>query len=142
MIDSALKEELTILVADRNPNVRTFLKRELTAAGYRIRLAENGREVVKWVYHQAPLDLLILDPDLPDLEASAVLKKLKNRIPLLPIIVHTFLSDYENYANITIRSAFVEKKGNSVEHLKQAVSEILGGVRQQPKNGHTADRQE
>ncbi len=137
-----MKKEFTILVADRNPNVRTFLQRELTAAGYRIRLAENGRDVVKWVYHPDPLDLLILDPDLPDLEASSVMKKLKNRIPLLPVIVHTFLYDYEHDPNMPSRSAFVEKRGNSVEHLKQTVSEMLADTPTQPVSVAPATRRE
>ena len=95
------------------------------AAGYRIRLAENGKEVVKWTYHQEPLDLLILDPDLPDLEESAVMQKLRNRIPVLPVILHTYMPGHENDWNLLAEAVFVEKQGNSIERLKQVVANML-----------------
>ncbi|OQX26734.1 MAG: hypothetical protein BWK80_08895 [Desulfobacteraceae bacterium IS3] len=118
-----MKDTFEVLIADRNPHVREFLKRELKAEGYRIRLAENGSEVLKAVYQHETLDLLILDPDLPDAEESRLLKKIQNRIPCLPVVIHTFLSDYTSE---TFRAAaLVEKKGNSVELLKQVVSDIL-----------------
>jgi len=119
------KRVFVILVADRNPHVRDFLKREMVAAGYRVHLAENGKEVIKRVYHSKPLDLLILDPDLPDLEESAVLKKLKNRIPNLPVVLHSYCADFEDCKKLLEKITFVEKGGNSVEHLKQVISDIL-----------------
>ena len=120
-----VQREFTILIADRNPHVREFLKREMTAAGYRVRLAENGKQAVKWTYHQESLDLLILDPDLPDIEESAIVKKLRNRIPVLPVIIHTYMSDYENDWNLLTEAVFVEKQGNSIERLKQMVANML-----------------
>ena len=55
------KNTFTILVADRNPNVRDFLKRELMAEGYRVLQAKDNREVLKRVFSRTPLDLLIFD---------------------------------------------------------------------------------
>ena len=78
-----MKKEYKILIADRNSHVREFLKREMLAEGYIVQLAENGREVLKWTYSREPIDLLILDPDLPDAEESLLLKKAqaKNSLP-------------------------------------------------------------
>ena len=120
-----MERKYTILIADRNPHVREFLRREMTAAGYCILLADKGRDVVKRVYHQEPLDLLILDPDLPDVEESAVLKKIRNRVPSLPVVVHTFISDYETHKDLANAAAFVEKRGSSIDKLRQVVSDIL-----------------
>lgn len=115
----------TILIADRNPHVREFLKRELTAAGYRIVLADTGQDVVKRVYQNDPIDLLIIDPDLPDVEEFDILKKICGRIPTLPVVVHTYLSDYETCRELTGAAAFVEKRGSSIENLRQVVADIL-----------------
>ncbi|MDF1590317.1 MAG: response regulator [Desulfobacterales bacterium] len=120
-----MERKYTILIADRNPHVREFLRREMTAAGYRIILADKGRDVVKQVYQNAPVDLLILDPDLPDVEESAVLKKVRNRIPTLPVVVHTLISDYETHKDLANAAAFVEKRGSSIEKLREVVSDIL-----------------
>lgn len=121
---NAVKQVFDILIADRNPYIREFLKREMMAEGYQVRLAENGRQVLEGAYHlyDAP-DLLILDPDLPDADKSHLLKQLQNRIPRLPVVIHTFAAHHD--PNILETDAVVEKNGNSVESLKQVVSDIL-----------------
>lgn len=120
-----MKQEFTILIADRNPHIREFLKREMMAEGYQVRLARNGREVLRWVYHADPLHLLILDPDLPDAEEVPLLAKLSDRIPTLPVVVHTFLSDYTHYPPLVSTDVFVEKEGTSIEGLKKVIDKIL-----------------
>ena len=120
-----MKKNFTILIADRNPHVRKFLKREMLAAGYQVRLAENGREVLKIAFHQESLDLLILDPTLPDTDAAPLITQLQNRIPLLPIVVHTFLSEYPDPSDSVGVDAVIEKNGNSIENLKTVVTKIL-----------------
>jgi DNA-binding NtrC family response regulator len=118
-------KKFTLLIADRNRNVREFLKRELIAEGYRVNVAKNGQEVLKWAYHQGPLDLLILDVDLPDASEIPVLEILGDRIPVLPVVVHSFSSDYSNHLSYAGITAFVEKSGNSVEQLKKVVFNVL-----------------
>ena len=118
--------QFTILISDRNRNVREFLKREMMAEGYRVHLAKSGREVLEWAYKKEFIDLVILDLDLPDTSEIAILEKLEDRIPTLPVVIHAFLSDYENPPAVLNAAALVEKEGNSVERLKKVVSEILG----------------
>ena len=101
--------------------------------GYQVRLAENGRQLIKTVYYHEHLHLLIMDPDLPDIDVSSLMKKLNDRIPFLPVVVHTFPSDYAEYSEVLKDFPFVEKKGSSIEHLKQVVSDIL----QKQYSGHT-----
>lgn len=120
-----MEKEITILIADRNPHVRDFLRREMMAEGYRVRLVKSGREVLKWAYHQEPIDLLILDPDLPDSSEVPILEKIEDRIPILPVVVHGFASDHGNNRALSDTVVFVEKRGNSIEGLKQAVSKLL-----------------
>lgn len=121
-----MKKDFTILIADRNPHVRNFLKRELALEGYRIRLAENAHEVLKWAYHSDPLDLVILDPDFIEADQSALLKRLQNRVPMLPLVIHGFHSDDEHYSVDSRNTIFVEKREDSVEHLKQIANVIHG----------------
>jgi len=120
-----VKNNFTLLIADRNPHVRMFLQREMTAAGYRVRLADNGHEVLKWAFQGEPLDLIILDPDLPDADEAHVFEHLLGRIPVLPVVVHTYPSEYRNDSKGMNDVIFVEKRGSSVERLKQVVRETL-----------------
>jgi DNA-binding NtrC family response regulator len=129
-----VKEGFTILIADRNPHVRKLLEREIRAEGYRVRLAKNARDLLEWVYHYEPLDLLILDPDLPDAEDTLMLKKVNNRIPALPVILHGYLTDDSGYSAVLKSAVFVEKRGSSIEYLKKVISDILKKSRAQKVN--------
>ncbi|MFO8083251.1 MAG: response regulator [Desulfobacterales bacterium] len=120
-----MKKEYTILIADRNSHVREFLKREMAKEGFRVLQAEKARDVIKMVYQCYPLDLVLLDPDLTDMEKSVLLKKIACRIPPLPVIVHAFDSEDTDYFLYLKQAAFVEKGGQSIEKLKQVVLEIL-----------------
>ena len=120
-----MKTNFTLLIADRNSHVRKFLQREMTAAGYRVQLADTAREVLKWAFHREPLDLVILDPDLSDADESHMLQHLLNRVPALPVVVHTYASEYGDAFKNMEELFFVEKRGSSVERLKQVVYEIL-----------------
>ena len=119
----------TILVADRNPNVRDLLRREMTAEGYNVLQAKDSREVLKRVFSQAPLDLLIFDLDLPDAVEVGIFGKLNDRIPQLPVVLHSFQTDRANYPEEIMTAVFVEKRGNSVERLKEVVSRLLNNAR-------------
>jgi len=123
-----LEERFNILIADRNPHVRELLRREMTLEGYKIKLAKTGREVINCVHNKDPLDLLILDPDLPDTDESFLLKKLGERIPPLPVVVHAFLSENSEQQDVLTTVTFVEKRGSSIDYLKKIVSEILEKV--------------
>ena len=115
----------TILIADRNSNVREFLHREMADEGFKVLQAEKGKEVIKMVYQCSPLDVVILDPDFPDMEEIRLLKKIGARIPPLPVVIHAFDPEETNYLMYLRQAAFVEKGGHSIEKLKQVVREIL-----------------
>ena len=119
------KEPFTILIADRNPNVRELLKREMTAEGYRVLQAKGRREVLKRAFSRTPLDLLIFDLDLPDAGEIEIFKKLSERIPPLPVVLHSFQTDGVEVSEAAIPVVFVEKRGNSVERLKKVIWEML-----------------
>ncbi len=122
-----MKAEKTILIADRNPHVREFLRRELSVADYHVRLAENGKDLLSVIYEDIGIRLVILDPDFPDTDRQGLLDKLQNRLPLLPVILHTYASDCDglNLAEMFSLAVIIEKSGDSVEQLKKAVFDIL-----------------
>jgi len=122
---TAVKRAFTILIADRNRHIREFLKREMLAEGYQPQLAKNGSEVLKWIENKMPPDLLILDLDLPGLSELDIVGTLQTRVPTLPVVVHTILSDFVHYPPLLSNAVMVEKNGNSIDRLKKVVSEIL-----------------
>lgn len=120
-----MKKEFNLLIADRNPHVRKFLRREMTAEGYQVRLAKSAREVLNRVYSSEPFDLIVLDPDLSDASEVNLFERLEDRIPALPIVIHGFLNDYQESSTVNRSATFVPKQGNSSETLKEVVYELL-----------------
>ncbi len=119
-----MNEEFYILIADRNRHVREFLQRELSADGYRVQVARDGREVLVSLNSDQRPDLLILDLDLPYEGWPALLKHIRQDAPQIPIVVHTLLTEWAGHADLQDIAAFVEKSGNT-DMLKRAVTEVL-----------------
>ncbi|WP_083455811.1 response regulator [Desulfosarcina cetonica] len=129
---SPMKEQYRLLIADRNPRIRDYLKREFTTAGYIVYLAENGKQLIKLLYGPTHLDLLIVDPDFPDAEATVLSKKLQDRVPQLPVVLHTLDTELETGFPHLRRAKLIEKKGCSVESLKKAVVMLLAAQKTPP----------
>ena len=65
-----------ILVADDDPLSRRLLVRALTTAGFTCRESADGIEALKILHREAP-SLLLLDFDMPGLNGTQVLKRLR-----------------------------------------------------------------
>ena len=122
-----MKRPVILLIADRNPHVREFLKREMMAEGYQIRLVKSGQELIDDVHNPGalPPDMVILDPDLPDANDQSLVHHINQIVPGLPIVIHTLQTEMIHQMDAVHPVIFVEKKGSSVDHLKQAVKDLL-----------------
>lgn len=119
-----MKKTLCILIADRNPNVREFLKRELKAEGHRIVIAGSSSDVIRVAYASNVIDVIIVDPDLPGDKSANLIKTLRSRIPALPVIIHAFGQDMKPEASFFEDEIFVEKQANSIEQLKKVLQHL------------------
>ena len=120
-----MNKPLTLLIADRNPHVREFLKREMMAEGYHIQLVKSGRELIEQIQNAKALpDMLILDPDLPDVNDQSLVHQIQQLVPQLPIVIHTLQTEMIDHLKDIEFLILIEKKGSSVDHLKLAVKEI------------------
>ena len=116
-----------ILIADRNPHIRGFLKRELSACGYNVRLAENGKALLRLLYSCIRIDLLVLDPDFPGVDANVLARKIVDRVPQVPVVLYC-IRGADDLTDFTAGNVFhVEKNGQSIEILKEVINAILIG---------------
>ncbi len=85
---SAAIQPAHVLVIDDEPQIRRFLDISLRAQGYRVELAENGREGLSLLAAHGA-DLVVLDLGLPDLDGHEVLAKLRawSQVPVLVLTV-------------------------------------------------------
>jgi len=96
----------TLLVVDDNEMNRDMLSRRLERRGYRVLLAENGRRALEQVESQ-PVDLVLLDVMMPDINGLVVLQSIRERHPVaeLPVIMVTAQDQSEDIAHALTRGA-------------------------------------
>jgi two-component system, OmpR family, KDP operon response regulator KdpE len=77
---------LRVLVIDDEPPIRKLLRVGLSAHGYEILEAANGKMALDALSEQKP-DLVILDLGLPDMQGHELLRTMRARNDSLPIVV-------------------------------------------------------
>ncbi len=120
-----METPIRLLIADRNPHVRDFLRRELAAEGYVIVLAKSSQEILESVAQPETPDLLILDPDLTSQTDPEILRKIRSVSPDIPVVLHSFLPESRELADRSPNVTFVEKQGNSIDQLKQTIFRLV-----------------
>jgi DNA-binding response OmpR family regulator len=136
-----MKKIFTILVADRNRNIRDFLRRELSAEGYEVAVAGDGGQILAEIERENGVDLLVFDLEMPDADSSKIFEKIQKRKPPLPVVIHTFLTEEsERDFSLNKGEIYIEKSGN-IDLLKTAIADMLKiFYPDQPINTEPADQ--
>ncbi len=116
----------TILVVDDEPVVRRVAQRVLERAGYRVLLAENGREALRLVGDgNGEVKLVLLDLTMPELSGEETFELLRARTPQLPVIMTSGYSE-ETSTHLTDRglAGFLEKP-YAADELITAIRRVL-----------------
>jgi DNA-binding response OmpR family regulator len=121
---SSMPADLIILVADPNPHIRQFLKREFMRSGYKVFEASTYNEIFLRITSADPPNLIIFDLDLPYTSGLDVLKRLQNLVPPIPTIIYTDLTEFEGHPDIQRTEAFVEKNDDPAR-LFDAVNGVI-----------------
>jgi len=117
-----MPDSFILLIADRNRNVREFLRREFTLEGYRVEVAKDGDEVLTSIESSEPPDVLVLDLEIQFRDGFPFFEKLEALPYPIPVVIHSFLP--EDGAVLGRCDAFVEKSEN-IDKLKSALKEVL-----------------
>ncbi|MGB5986112.1 MAG: response regulator [Desulfobacterales bacterium] len=120
-----MKKTYSLLVVDSNPYIRGFIKRELGNYGYQVAEAANIQEIRAWIQGTKPLDLIIIDPDLPDASETHIIHQIHAVRPNLPLVLHAFGVGDHSRGNRRGITAFIQKSGSSIEDLKKTIASIL-----------------
>jgi signal transduction histidine kinase/CheY-like chemotaxis protein/HD-like signal output (HDOD) protein len=115
---------VSVLVADDDPNVRKALREAMSARGYRVVLASNGDETIAAIVNQQP-DLVLLDLRMPGSDSLAILDRLRERHPQIPVIAMTASSHTEDDGLARARGAQATvKKPFQLKQLMTLVDEV------------------
>src|SRR3954454_9748403 len=84
-----------ILIVDDEPNVRLVFRTALESPGYRISTAEDGEKALLWL-ENAPIDLVLLDLQMPGMSGMDVLEAIRaagNDAPVVIVTSHGSIPD-------------------------------------------------
>jgi two-component system cell cycle response regulator DivK len=80
----------TILVVEDLPHNYELIEQILQPSGAKIKWARNGLEAIEYCTEtNNPVDLVLMDINLPVVNGYVAIKKIKNARPSLPIITQT-----------------------------------------------------
>ena len=111
-----------VWVVDDDSSIRWVLERALAGAGLTCTTFENGAEVLEALASKTP-DVLLSDIRMPGMDGLALLKQIKQRHPMLPVIIMTAHSDLDAAVAKEQESvvAMVGGKGLSLRSIQRYV---------------------
>lgn len=83
---------MTLLVVEDEPRVASFLVKGLTAHGYTVDHVSTGRDALARL-EESPVELMVLDLGLPDIDGFDVLRGMRAAGRELPVIILTARSE-------------------------------------------------
>ena len=118
----------TVLVVEDQPALRSVFERILSAAGYRVHAAGDGREALRLVAQGVAPQLLLTDVVMPGMDGPELVGRLRGELPELRVL---FMSGYSEesvsrHGALATRAAFIGKPFAAVE-LVQRVRDALDG---------------
>jgi DNA-binding NtrC family response regulator len=102
----------TVLVVDDERNIQVALARALSMEGYAVEVAGGGREALDKLA-ALPVDVVVMDVRMPDLDGLAVLEKARETRPDLQVVIMSGHGSID-----TVRSAF---KLGAFDYLEKPV---------------------
>ncbi len=117
-----------ILLVDDEDTIRLFLEKTIREEGYEALTAATGEEALELAMNELP-DLMLLDLKLPDINGIEVLKRIKEEIPEVCVIMLTAFGDIETAVSAMKKGAFdfVSKPVN----LEQLLMTVQKGLESQ-----------
>lgn len=118
------RKDVSILIADDDPGMRSLMSDELKEEGYRVIQVSDGLEVLHCLSEASP-DLIITDLRMPH-GGMDVVARIKAVVPQTPVILMTAFGDKEteSLAYKWGASAYFNKPVRMAD-LKEAVKNLL-----------------
>ncbi len=113
----------TILLVEDDKNQCLLYEQELRFEGYGIVTAADGKDALKKVKEQ-PIDLVVMDIDLPKMEGIEAMGKIISKHKGIPIIINTAYGSYKDNYMSWIADAYIVKSSDLTE-LKNKIKELL-----------------
>lgn len=120
----------TILIIEDDNFLQGLETTKLTKEGYNILTASNSIEAFKALESKEPINLILLDLLLPDIDGFMILEKIRQNKSLeaIPVIVFSNLSEEKDVTRATKLgiSEFMIKSNFTLDEISKKVKELIG----------------
>ena len=121
-----------LLIVEDEPEMRDLLRKVLEKEGYRISVADDGREASGRIARE-DFDLVVTDMLMPSVGGIELLQAIRRSHPSLPVIIVTAFGDWDSYSRaLALGAAAFISKPLRMSELTTAVHAALA------KRGATA----
>ena len=117
----------TVMVVEDNPTTRHLIRLYLKGQGYALLQAENGLDALEQLA-QGPVDLIIADVNMPQMDGVALTRALKQdqALATIPVLIRTSEDGAQERRNgLAAGAAAYLTKPVSSERLVQEVTQLL-----------------
>ena len=120
----------TVLIIDDDAQMQEVLASILSEAGYYVETANNGKEAIK-ICKESPIDVALIDVELPDTQGTKLLSNLKTLQPKMVKIIITGHPSIENAVTSVNEKAdgYIVKPFNPPDLL-----EMIKKIQEEKKN--------
>jgi DNA-binding response OmpR family regulator len=142
-----MEQNANILIVDDDEAIRDLVSRRLAGSGYRVLTAPNGTSALEAI-QASPVDLVLLDIMMPELDGYGVLSRLRQRftataLPVImlsakdksPDVIEALRAGANDYAVKPIDWAVLEKRIAVHLALRSGAGNVVGGYRLDKKIG-------
>lgn len=114
-----------VLIVDDEENARIGLKKLLALEGFQVDAVANGFEALEYL-HNDPVDLVITDINMPEMNGLVFLRELNRSYPAVNVIMVTAYGGVESYLEAMNLGAFEYlNKPVRLEELKAIMERIF-----------------
>ncbi len=113
-----------ILIIDDEEGICSLYENELQTEGFATHSVSSGEEALQYIGKNQPIDLVILDIKMKDMNGLEVLEELRVKTSGVPVILNSAYSTYKNNFTSWLADAYLVKSSNLTE-LKDKVKELL-----------------
>ena len=121
--DTLRSHEATVLVVDDDRDVREFAVSCLESLGYRVKKAEGGQAAMDLISDGAPVDLILIDVAMPEINGVQAMQAILKRRPGIPFV---YMTGYVGRASVDLSSQQpVLKKPFTISELADKIENVL-----------------
>jgi two-component system response regulator (stage 0 sporulation protein F) len=115
-----------IVLVDDDPNLLKVYGYVLTKEGYEVVSFERAAKALEYITDQKPVDLFILDVELPDMSGLEMMEKIREIEPYaqIPIIISSAYEQYKSDFSSWLASDYLVKQSD-LSGLEAKVKSLL-----------------